>query len=245
MAKYSSVKATAILILCFSIFLGLSDYSSAQDTKFSINFGGGGGYFQINDFIRDIEEGNTLTDGGRNFTLNDRNNLGEYLEFNIGYRLDDRSEITGTIGYMRTTSRAKASHTFIGGNLGISDEEWRISLVPIGLTFQYYMNGRNKMFTPVIGIGTSFSILNVTTKQAFNDVFLNDTRITNDSNTQVNMGLNAFIGLQTVLTERLFINTRVQAHYIPKMKLFDRDNNTNYKINLSGVNFTLGIGARL
>ncbi len=194
--------------------------------------------------MRSDKAGKLISDGGRSFTSINNSGFGRFLNLKIAYRLSAESEIAGSFDFVRTAPQGRATHSFIGGISGTSDEEWKITYLPVSIIFQHHFTGISRKIVPSVGVGTSISVLNVAARQTFNSALDDDLKITNETNSQVKFGVNAFLDLQGTITDKLFVTTRLQAHYIPEMDLYDRTNNANYTIDLSGMNITAGLGIR-
>lgn len=213
--------------------------SSAQLSRISVSVSGGAGYVSLEDW----------TDFWSSISSShyQKDNLGTFLESRLVYHFTDRHALALNVENIR----AEASLYYImsmwmypGGEdtLFIAClKEWDFSAVPVGLSYEYYPKGRGEKVSPFLGAGASYFFSRVETKGSY----LQKERFGPTSHRTrkgEGFGVHLYIGLQSEITEHLFITSRFRGRYSDGMAFTDEEGDV--KVEFTGVDFTLGLGWR-
>lgn len=238
-------KLMTVATLCVATLGLLSNVTLAQNKPFSISFGGGAGSVPLNDVIRFTDKANEfISDAGRNYQFFKKEDHGKFGYVKIAY---PNENIWGTALLVETiniSARGKSNHISYGDSPGSADEVWEFTAVPISVLFEYFFNGRDNRFSPVLGIGPSLYISRVVRKDVFSSATSNEVSFSEVKNTLFGYGVQLYFELQKPINNRFFVNSRFQARLAEGMHVNDEQAFNSYDVDFTGVDYTLGFGWR-
>ena len=235
--KTHLVGCLIFVCLCVGMVLFWSQGSLAQLDRISISVSGGGGYVSLEDWA-DFWSSKT-------HSHYEKDNLGTFLESRVVYRFTNKHALALNVENIRTEASwyyVMSMWTYPGGQdtLFIAClKEWHFSAVPVGLSYEFHPKGRGEKVAPFFGVGASYFFSEVKAKGSYlqKERFGPTSKRTRKGE---GYGLHLYVGVQSEVTEHLFIVSRLRGRYSDGMAFTDKKG--DIKVEFTGVDFTVGLG---
>ncbi len=151
-------------------------------------------------------------------------------------------------------------------------EKWNVRFIPIGISFEHYFKGNDSLISPFFGLGPLLAINSFKSQGSFEGLYFNPVGSmigipieilikdgtnnipgsfirfrggSNKSNTEIHYGGQAYFGIRFNRFKQFFIESSLRFRYAQGLQKFDNQDAEKNSIDLTGVDFTFGIGVRL
>ncbi|HDL02782.1 MAG TPA: hypothetical protein ENH25_01470 [candidate division Zixibacteria bacterium] len=232
-------KSNLMLVFIGGILLILIMSSGAMAQKpLSQNFisiNAGTGYLPMSDW-RDFAEGT----GQSYFHVDD---YGTYLDARLTLFLSFKHALTLNIESIKTFATANSIFVPIANNgdtFGMVIE-WHYRSMPIGLSYEYYPRGNDRVVLPYMGGGVSYYFSKV--KAQLNE--LGDSGYDIDAcseREEKGYGLHVYAGFKAMFHNRFYFESRLRARYADGSGFTDESGDV--EIEFTGVDLTAGVAWR-
>jgi len=239
MNKEKLLKLIVLHLLGICILFGMSSESCAQNQIISMSVSAGGGYLPLKDFSDFY---------GKFSDTYNKDKAGKYLGFKFTHHLNQRHALVLHVEHISIAATSFVSMDRISEHGEILEEGWEtfntdfdFASTPIGLSYEFFINGMDKKISHILGVGLSFYISSLIYETIYikNPLGLPDQKDTRDGR---GYGFHAYYSMQYNFHQNYYFESRLRARYADGMYFTDKPGEID--IDFTGVDITLGLGWR-
>jgi len=172
-------------------------------------------------------------------TTLEKEDVGRYFDLKIVYNWNEHKGVAFNIEHIGISATGSTEiHRVDIGNTSTCAKSWEFTIIPVVFSLEYYIIGRDKKLSPVIGIGYSVYF----GKIALKETHLEQNLVKKYKYSKLGPGIHVYIGILYNIRNTIFIESRLKARKTVEIPYGFRFSYSN--IEFTGVDFTLGVGWR-